>query len=372
MPYFDFEDHETRARVQKNPIGFIREHIHGAIFDEFHYIPEITEGLKVVADELNTQADKIENTPVPTRFVLTSSHNYLQIKGGITETMVGRASMIELLSMSASELNIDDPYTLIYKGGYPAIYTKGEEPQSYFRNYLKLYLEREVRMVHNISDFSKFLLFMKMCANRVGNLINYEIMSSHLGLTKKVIDHWLEVLRVSYIIFTAPKYHNNFELTLTHQPKLYFYDTGLASFLLDHFTQEDIVTSSMRGALFENLVFSDVNKTIMAANKSLSTYFWQVGHQKQKRKNDVVFEEEKEGYEIDMIISQGSKVKAIEIKMSGTFDPHWLGRLHRFDKEKSKSIIECKKYIIYTGPTMDIPGGKALNFKDIGLLLEAD
>jgi predicted AAA+ superfamily ATPase len=279
--------------------------------------------------------------------------------GNVTETMVGRAGLIELLSMTAFELNANNVPSLLHKGGYPAIYTLGEEPEKFFRNYLKYYLEREIRLVHNIADFKKFQLFMKMCANRVGNLVNYDIMTSNLQVSRKVIDHWLSILELSYIIFMAPAYHNNFELTLTHQPKLYFYDTGLCAFLLGIEKEDDIPSHPMYGALFENLVFGDIRKKIMAANRSLETYFWHVPPKKQGAG----------GYEVDLIIVQGAKIKACEIKLSGTFDPHWLGRLNRFDEEKSKRLQECKKYIIYTGPTVQVEGGMAVNFKDVGILL---
>ncbi len=351
--YFDFESPHTRKKVLEDPEKFVRDHIEGAIFDEFHFVPHITEVLKVVADEL------VRKSLLTTRFVLTSSHNYLHADEGITETMVGRASLIELLSMTSAELDVDDPYAMMYKGGYPVIHTKEENPQEYFRNYLRFYLEREVRMVHNIEDWKKFLLFMKMCANRVGNLISYETIQSRLGLSRKKIDHWLNILEISYIIFMAPEYDNNFEKTLTSHPKLYFYDTGLASFLLGIHSQDVAKNHDMRGALFENLVISDVRKTIMAANKTLEPSFWLSPAHKGNP-----------GYEVDLILASGLNMKAIEIKIADTFDPHWFGNLNRLDAEKSKVFHEYERYVIYTGPTMDVPGGKALNFKDVGMLLE--
>ncbi len=353
LKYFDFEDIPTREMVQKDITGFVRAHIEGAIFDEFQYIPEITQVMKVVSDELIWEAHRRGEVSVPVRFLLTGSHNYLY-NDKIIETMVGRTSIIEMMSMTSGELMGNDVFDLMFKGGYPILYVNGETPETFFPKYVNTYLQREIRRLHNIGDLKQFRFFMGLCAQNVGNILNYETMTTTIGIKMPTLMKWLSLLEATYIIFTAPPYHENYGKVISHRPKLYFYDTGLAGYLMGIKSKSMIEkTPDFKGKLFENLVMSDIKKKLLSKNKMLDeTYFWNVtGNQ---------------GYEIDLLLGNAYDLKAIEIKSSDKYDPWWINHISKFDK-----LENARKYVIYTGPTQDVEGGKAVNFRDVGLILES-
>ncbi len=350
LPYYDFEDTQTQALVRKDVIGFVRENINGAIFDEFQNIPEITRALKVVADEIIYDYAEYQKGSIDARFILSGSHNYVTT-GQKYESMVGRASIIELPPMTASELGEINAETLMFKGGYPALHQgKKEDPAKFFPRYIITYLQREIRDVHNITDLSKFEDFMQMCANRVGNILNHDMMASDLGLPVETVGGWLSILEASYIIFRARPYYNNFEKCLVKRPKIYFYDTGLAAHLLGVKNPQSIADMGLKGKLFENLVVSEVKKTFL--NKGLladSVYFWNA----EKQGSD-------DPYEIDMVLVGRYGLKTIEIKASDKLNPHWFNPL-----KKLSELTKTEKFIIYNGPTVETQDGKALNFKDL-------
>jgi predicted AAA+ superfamily ATPase len=349
LPYYDFEDEQTQIMVRKDVIGFVRANINGAIFDEFQHVPEITQALKVVADEIIWDFSEKGIGSKSARFILTGSHNYV-ITGKKYESMVGRANIIELPPMSASELNDSNVDTLMFKGGYPALYVyPPEAPATFFPRYIITYLQREIRDVHNITDLSKFEDFMQMCANRVGNILNHDMMASDLGLPVETVQGWLSILEASYIIFRARPYYNNFEKRLVKRPKLYFYDTGLAAHLLELESQDELQTSLFRGKLFENLVVSEIKKKLLNQGRiSTPIYFWNIE------------KGEENPYEVDVLFKAGGAMRAVEVKASNTLNPRWFHGATRLNE-----LMPAQKYVVYTGPTMTIPEGKAVNFKDL-------
>ncbi len=360
LPYYDFEKTSTRKLVKKDPEAFVRQNITGAIFDEFQIVPEITEQLKVIADEIIYDVAEYGKGSRDTRFILTGSHNYL-MAGGQVESMVGRASILELPPLTASELPETDIYTLMIKGGYPSLYTQVHEtPSTFFPRYVNTYIDREVRAVHKIKQFSAFKNFMSICAGRIGQMINYQSLAQEIGLSQSTIMGWLSILEASYIIFFSPPYYNNFEKSLTSKHKLYFYDTGLAASFLKAKSPEALSDPEskiyhLRGKLFENFVVSEVKKKML--NKGLimdSTYFWHMETLKKKQ------ETPEDLYEIDLLLEDEYALKAIEIKASDTFNPHWFHAGKKLGK-----LTKVQNFIVYTGPTTQTSDGIALNFKDI-------
>ena len=189
LPYYDLEDIAVREKIIKDPMGFVRAHIEGVIVDEFHYIPALASAFKTVADELIWDARKQGIVSVPSRFIITGSHNYL-LAGDVKETMVGRVAIIDLPPMTASEIGMFDTAELMFKGGYPILHINGEIPQTFFPKYIRSYLEREVRDIHNIKDLVKFQDFMQMCASMSGKVIDEGLMANQMGVTTPTIKNW--------------------------------------------------------------------------------------------------------------------------------------------------------------------------------------
>ncbi len=352
LPYFDLEQKETRKKILENPDQFVRENYReGVIFDEFHYIPELTEILKTISDEIRHEFRKQGKTAVPTRFVLTGSHNYL-FDAKVRETMVGRAAIAKLLPLTLQESGATDPFEAMYKGGYPILYVNGQVPQSFFPAYIQNYLDREVLNLHGIDDLLTFGRFMQICASLTGNFFDYQKVGSVLEISKKKIDKWLTILYSSYIIFFANPYYKSTIAKFANKSKLYFYDTGLAGALMGVKSPLDIEEDSdLKGKLFENLIFSEMWKKKDIKGEYLDpASFWNITGEG--------------GYEVDMVMHRAGKIKkAIEIKSGDTFDPKWFANM-----QKHPDLSQARKFVIYTGPTQDVDGGKALNFCDLDQL----
>jgi predicted AAA+ superfamily ATPase len=349
LPYYDLEEDDNFEMISKNPNRFVRDHcIEGAIFDEFHYIPELTRILKTVADELLHEAHETDTMVLPTRFVLTGSHNYL-FDPNIKETMTGRAAIIKLLPLTLQESGCKDPFEAMYKGGYPILYVNGQIPKTFFPAYIQNYLDREVRDIHGIKDLLKFQEFMEICASLAGNFFDYETVGSALGMTRKKLDEWLMVLYSSYIIFFARGYNKSLMKQMAKGHKLYFYDTGLCASLTRKAKSPEYikVNPDLKGKLFENLVVSEIWKKNAIQGEYLDpAYFWNITGEG--------------GYEIDMVMEGMAKLKAIEIKSADTFNPKWFDNM-----QKHPDLVAAQKFVVYTGPTMDVEGGRALNFCDL-------
>ncbi len=355
LPYFDLEQKETRKKVLENPDQFVREnYMDGVVFDEFHYVPELTEILKTVSDEIRHEFRKEGKTAVPTRFVLTGSHNYL-IDEHIKETMTGRVAIIKLLPFTLQESGCKDPFEAMYKGGYPILYVNGQTPPTFFPGYVYNYLDKEVRYIHGIKDLLKFEEFMQICASLAGNFFDYETVGSALGLKRETLDAWLMVLYSSYIIFFARGYNKSVMKQMNKGHKLYFYDTGLCASLMEGITSSGDIQKDpdARGNLFENLVFSEIWKKNFIKGRHLNPAdFWNITG--------------RGGYEIDMIMKRAGRLKAIEIKSSDTFHSRWFDNM-----QKHPDLQAADKFVVYTGPTMDVEGGRALNFCDLDQLFLA-
>ncbi len=351
LKHYDFEDLPTRALVEKDITGFVRANIKGAIFDEFQFVPEITQVLKVVADELIWDAHQRGENTAQARFIITGSHNYL-LDDRIKEGMVGRVANIKLLPFTIGETGLTDPFLLMYKGGYPAIHTNRTEPDLFFTDYIENYLNREVRTIHGIEDLRTFRKFMEICAHLTGQFFDYQKVGTVLEISKETMSKWLTILYSSYIIFFAGPYYKSTIARFSNKDKLYFYDTGLAAYLMgDIYSPEDIERNSdARGKLFENLIFSQLWKKNYAKGRYHDpAYFWNITGSR--------------GYEVDMIVKRARGLSAIEIKSSSNFDPRWFANM-----QKHKDLREGDKFVVYTGPTMDVEGGRALNFCDLDQL----
>ncbi len=231
----------------------------------------------------------------------------------VSQSLAGRAAIINLLPFSFNEISrykseykeIDQ---IIHAGGYPPIYDQEIDPSVWLRSYIMTYLERDVRKILNISDITKFQVFMRICAGRIGQLMNFSSLATEIGVTYHTIKSWLSILEASYIVYLHKPHFKNFSKRLVKQPKLYFYDTAIACALLGIKEHSQIFDHYMRGLLFENFVIMELIKNRFNQGQDNNLYFWRDNH----------------GHEVDVIIEDVSKLIAVEIKSSQTFSPDLL------------------------------------------------
>jgi predicted AAA+ superfamily ATPase len=320
FPYVNLENLDIRLQAQNDPRAFLARYKDGAIFDEVQHVPELLSYLQQIVDE----------SPQKGRYVVTGSQNFA-LSEQISQSLSGRIGMLTLLPLSMNELNFDsDDFTsAIFRGGYPGLYQRNMIPTEFFPSYIQTYLERDVRQIKNIEDLGLFQTFIKLCAGRIGQVLNYSSLGQDCGISHTTVIKWLTVLEASYIIFLLQPYHKKFSKRLVKNPKIYFYDTGLAASLLGLEQAHQLETHYLKGNLYENLVILEVLKARLNKGLMPNLYFWR----------------DLSGREVDLIAEWGGSTKAIEIKIGATLQLNFVKNVNYFC-----SLSEAAKgYVLYSG-----------------------
>jgi uncharacterized protein len=345
-PYVLLEDPDTREFAQKDPRGFLTQYSGGAIFDEIQRVPALFSYLQGILDK----------TKIPGLFILTGSHNFLLMEQ-ITQSLAGRAALLSLLPLSWQELSgakrafaaFEDH---ILRGGYPKLYADRLDPRDLYANYVRTYIDRDIRLLKNVHDLSTFHTFLKLCANRVGQLLNLSSLADECGITHNTAKAWISLLESSYIIFLLRPHHNNLNKRLVKTPKIYFYDTGLASYLMGIATKGMLAQHPIKGNLFECFIIAEIIKSQLNTGVDPSIYFWQ----------------DKLGREIDCIVENGPVVIPIEIKSGKTVTDDYFKNI-LYWSNLSKYPAE-KALIVYGGNTAQLRStGHVLGWQEFLLSL---
>ncbi|MEB2786634.1 ATP-binding protein [Algoriphagus persicinus] len=304
-PYVTLEDPDQRRFALEDPRGFLSAFPQGAILDEVQRTPELFSYLQGIVDF----------NPQPGQFILTGSNNFL-LQQSITQSLAGRVGYLQLLPFSLSEIylsveDIPDENSLLLKGGYPPLYEPGIPVKDWFPNYLRTYIERDVRQIKNISDLIVFERFVRLLAGRVGQELNMTSLGNEVGVDSKTIQSWIGVLESSFVIYLLRPHFKNFNKMIVKRPKVYFLDTGLVSFLLGISVPEQLSQHPLRGALFENLVVSEMIKLRTNRGEEINLFYWR----------------DKTGHEIDLVVDKGLELLPIEIKSGMTINSDYFKNL---------------------------------------------
>jgi len=337
LPYFNFENPDTRRFATQDPRSFLSGLTKGAILDEFQHVPDILSYLQQIADE---KRDKI-------RFILTGS-NHLSVMDRVSQSLAGRTAILKLLPFSLHELKKDLPVTtddLLIKGFYPAVYADKIEAFKFYRNYYETYLQRDVRQLIQVRDLNLFDKFIRLCAGRIGSVLNISSLANDAGLSVTTIRHWLSVLEASFVLMLLPPFYDNISKRLIKSPKLYFYDTGLAAYLLGITHAEQMSRDPLRGSVFENLVILEILKQRFNEGLDPSIFFFRDSHH----------------MEVDLVLRRGNQLIPVEIKSSGTYHPDFLKGLNYFEKLFRERVTES--WLIYDGKLEQTGPRKIMNYR---------
>lgn len=311
-PYANLENPDTRQFALDDPRGFIDQFQNGAILDEVQRVPELFSYLQQILDEDTT----------PGKFIMTGSNNFL-LQQSIAQSLAGRVAYQYLLPFNTVEL-IDKYYKnafdFIFKGGYPPIYDQPVDAVNWYANYIRTYVERDVRQLKNITNLNLFGRFLKLCAGRTGQLLNMNSLAIETGVDAKTIGSWLSVLESSFVVFRLQPHHANFNKRIVKMPKLYFYDTGLLSSLLGLQNPDQLTFHPLTGNIFENMAVTELMKQIYNRGSHAQLYFWR----------------DNTGHEIDILIDTGTDLYPIEIKSGKTITSEFFKGLNFWNKISGK------------------------------------
>jgi uncharacterized protein len=302
--YVSLENPDNLYFAENDPKGFLNIYNRFVIIDEAQKCPVLFSYIQQIVDESGING----------QFILTGSQNFLLLEK-ITQSLAGRVYIMELLPFSQEEHASSNWPNAIRNGGYPRLYDQQISPQDFFPSYLQTYIERDIRSIINIQDLSMFRKFIYLLAHHTGQLMNFNRLSKELGMDIKTVQRWFSLLETSYIVFTLKPWHKNFSKRLVKSPKMYFYDTGLVSFLLGIASEDELILSSYKGALFENFAVTELLKAHLNRGVSRNFFFWR----------------DSNGNEIDLIIERGSTIQVIEMKASETVKPEYVKGLHYLD-----------------------------------------
>ena len=306
-PYVNLENPDIRRYALEDPRGFLSNYPFGAILDEVQRVPELFSYLQQILDE------SVSNG----LFIITGSNNFL-LQESISQSLAGRVGYLYLLPLSLGEIGDKESNSnmLLFKGGYPALYNEVTDPTKWYANYILTYVERDVRLLKNITDLVAFERFLRLCAGRIGQLLNMSSLAVEVGIDVKTVGSWISVLETSFILFRLQPYFENYNKRVVKMPKLYFYDTGLAVALLGVENAQQLALHPFRGSLFENMIITDFLKRRYNSGKSNNLFFWR----------------DNVGNEIDLLLAKGNTRMPVEIKSGQTVTSEYLKGIQFWNK----------------------------------------
>ena len=341
---YSLKDLNILDYAQNDPISFLNQTDEGMFIDEIQKYPQLLDYIQGIVD----------NNP-RRRFILSGSSNF-EVMKNLSESLAGRAGVFELLPMTIEEvtgkIDLNNLNQVLYNGFYPAICAGKNIAKYFYPSYVRTYLEKDVRDFLQIKDQMLFTKFLKLCAARIGSLFNASELGAEVGVSSKTISHWISILQASYLITLLPPYYENISKRLVKSPKLYFNDPGLACYLLDIETPQQLDRDKMRGAIFENFIVMEAIKHRYNMSLEGGVFFYRDSNQN----------------EVDILIKQEGELTAIEVKSSMTYNSSF---------EKTLALIESwiktpvrKKAVVYSGDFENTTGNiNLINYRHIASIL---
>lgn len=341
---YSLKDLNILDYAKNDPIAFLNQTDEGMFIDEIQRCPQLLDYIQGIVD----------NNP-KRHFALSGSSNF-EVMKNLSESLAGRAGVFELLPMSIQEVtgkvDLDNLNQILYNGLYPSICAKKNIAKFFYPSYVRTYLEKDVRDLLQIKDQIRFTKFLKLCAARIGSLFNASELGAEVGVSSKTISHWLSVLQASYLITLLPPYYENIPKRLVKSPKLYFNDPGLACYLLDIETPQQLDRDKMRGAIFENMIVMEAIKHRYNMGLEGGVFFYRDSNQN----------------EVDLLIKQEGELTAIEVKSSMTYSSSFEKTLTQIEGWIKTPI--SKKAIVYSGDFENTSGNiNLINYRHISSIL---
>lgn len=327
LPYTTLESPDVRAFALEDPRGFLKQFPKGAILDEIQNCPQITSYLQEI----------IDRDPVSGRWILTGSHN-LSVMESTSQSLAGRSAVVHLLPLSRSEVVEFSHYPkslneTLLTGGYPRILDRKLRPADWLSSYVATYLEREVRSISHIGDLVTFQRFAQLSAGRISQLLNLSSLAADCSISQPTAKAWVSVLEASFITFRLPSYHGNVSKRLIKMPKLHFYDTGLAAWLLGIREVAQLDVHPLRGAMFESWVVSEIIKQRFNRGEANGVYFFR----------------DKAGLESDVLVQGRKTLKLVEVKAGQTISSDWAANNQKIMGLFAKTKQAVSSVVVYSG-----------------------
>jgi predicted AAA+ superfamily ATPase len=310
LPNADYrllEDPDLISRFRGDPQGFLDSVRHPVILDEVQHVPEIFAYVR----------SRIDRQPARKGDWFLTGSQEASLMRGVSESMAGRAAILQLLPLSMRESSRAG----ILRGGYPEAVGLPRMARLWFASYLQTYLERDVRSILAVRDLAAFRRFLALVASRHGQVINRSDLASAIGLKVPTITQWLSVLEITAQIFMIPPFYENLGKRLIKSPKVYVSDSGLACHLLGIENDEELEKSPFRGALLEGFIAAEIVKSQVNAGLRRELYYFR----------------DQQGLEVDFLFpGRGGVIRLAEVKSTRTPVPEMAEGMRRLANALSK------------------------------------
>jgi predicted AAA+ superfamily ATPase len=340
IPKITFDDLPTRRRAIDEPSVFFDFYPPPIFIDEVRYAPVIFHYIKILLDSSRNKGD----------FFLTGSQSF-ELMENVTESLAGRAGILELHGLSLREINSEDwkkpflptteylkermssktlmttpkSWETIHRGCLPELVANPDfNWQEFYSDYIKTYVERDVRKLMQVADEDSFYKFVTVCAAMTGQMLNLSSLAKDVGISEPTAKRWLSILKTSGIVYLLKPYSNNAINRAVKTPKIHFLDIGLGAYLTRYLTPEILLNGAMSGHFFESFVVGEILKSYANAGLEVDLYHLRDGHQK----------------EIDLLIHENNTLYPIEIKASAEPDPKDIKNFAMLDEIKNVNVGE--------------------------------
>lgn len=346
--YVSLEDFDKRLQATDDPRSFLAQYSndHGIILDKIQHAPHLLSYIQTIIDKEKKKG----------YFIITGSQNIL-VNEAVTQTLAGRIAIMTLFPLSIHELQQANLLNntieeFVFKGMYPRIYDEQIPSEKLYYNYIRSYIERDVREIKNILDLGLFQRFLQLCAGRIGQELNYSSLANDCGIDHKTAKAWISLLEATYIIFLLPPYYRNISKTLTKSPKLYFVDTGIACSLLNIKSPNDLYSHFARGGIIESFFVADFFKQFYNLDKKPTLYFWR----------------DLQGNEVDCVLEKSLSLIPIEIKAGQTVSKDYFKQFDYWQEHVGGS--PKTNFVVYTGKeSAQWSKGNVVGWQDSGHLI---
>ena len=344
----NFDDRLTRLQAREEPKLFFLNNPRPLFIDEVQKESGILEEIKMIVDESDRRGD----------FILSGSQK-LELMKGVSESLAGRVSIMELAGLSLREINgisfnqhfipssqylqereneitpYKDIWKTIHKGSYPELYDIDRDWRDFYSSYVATYLERDINELI-AADSLTFTKFMTSVAARTGEMLNYANIASEVGVSEPTIKNWVSVLERTGIVYILQPYSSNALARAIKTPKIYFRDTGLACYLTRWLSPETLMNSAVAGNMFETFVVSEILKSYSNEGRDyrFSIFYYRGKDKRASGEN-----------EIDLVIEEDGILYPVEIKMTGN-PKAVMGAANQVldkipDKKRGTGVILC-------------------------------
>jgi hypothetical protein len=296
--YVLLEDPDLQARARADPRALLDELSPPVLFDEVQNVPEL---LAYVRTRIDLRPRRMG------QWLFTGSQE-TPLMQGVSESMAGRAAILQLLPFSVAESS----RVSLLLGGYPEVLARPKARDLWFSSYVQTYLERDVRAITNVRDLATFRRFLALLASRHGRVLNKTDLAAPLGVSVPTVGDWLHILEVTGQIILVPPYFASFGKRLIKSPKIYLGDSGLACHLLGIHSQAELERSPFLGVLFEGFVATEIVKSQANAGGRKELYYFR----------------DQQGLEVDFLFPGGAGgLWLLECKAAKTVHPAMAGPL---------------------------------------------